>query len=66
MIADRPAAVFAVTLEADATQTALPAAARLRAALIGLSLGVTALATAAAVGFVVVAGPLHTSVGSLV
>jgi hypothetical protein len=57
-------AAFAPTATAD-REVPLPAAARLRASLIGLGYGAMALLFATAVGLLIVSGPFHTSIGSI-
>jgi hypothetical protein len=52
-------------LEPVGPETALPAAERLHATLLGLGIGTLALAAATAGGLAISAGPFHTSLGSL-
>jgi hypothetical protein len=47
------------------TEVALPAAARLRAALIGLGIAAVALAISFVLALLIVAGPFHTAPGSI-
>jgi hypothetical protein len=46
-------------------EVALPAAARLRAALTGCGLAALAVAAATVLALLIVAGPFHTSIGSI-
>jgi hypothetical protein len=46
-------------------ETALPRAARLRAALLGLALGGLSVIATVAIALAIVTGPFHTSLGSL-
>jgi len=60
-----PASPTSFALVSDYPQTALAPALRRRAGITGLGLGVLALALAIAVGLLILTGPFHTSLGSV-